>query len=201
MQKIFATLAILTLAACGSAAQTGPRTTNPPLIDAQKPKPAPPTDAPPPSEGATTDVSGATLTLRGIDFQLTMTKAPWQVWNAQSGGSRIFFVRQDVPATMMIIAVKKAGTDAKGMTEEAEKQAKAGGLTIVQPTAAESPTRWAFVADGLEGGNPARTYAAVVQHPTTKDAYLVFIAACDPKNADAFFKDVRAVADSVSPIK
>ena len=198
MQKILATLAITLMAACGSAAQTGPRTSNPPV--AQAPKAEPPAEAQP-APPETTDVSGATVTLRGVDFQLTMTKAPWKVANGQGGGSSIVFIRPDIPASMMIIAIKKPGTDAKGVIEEAQRQAKSGGLAIVEAPTDEGAGRWAFIADGQEGGKPVRTYAAAVPHPVTKDAYLVFIAACDPKDADAFLKDVRAVEDTVGPIK
>jgi hypothetical protein len=195
MRSILATLAIMTMAACGSAAQTGPKTSNPPLAK----EPAPKTDdAPKPVE-----IDGLTLKVNALDFQMTMTAAPWSgKLDAQQDGSlRLVFMRKDVQAVMLVIPIKAEKETAKSIAESQLKAAQGQNLTA-SALADEGNGRYAFTADSAAGDpNPTRTYFGVLPHPALKDAFLILVATSDPKDSDAFLKEVRTIADSIGPIK
>lgn len=196
MQKIFAALAILTMAACGSAAQTGPKTSNPPLAKERTPK----TDD---GKKPPVELDGLTLKVHTLDFQMTMTAAPWngKIDPQQNGSLRLFFIRKDIHAVMGVIPVRAEKETAQSIAESEIKAAWGRGLPP-SPLAAEGNGRSAFTVDSAAGApNPTRTYFGVMKHPVIKDAFLIFVATCEPKDADAFLEEVRTIADSVGPIK
>lgn len=195
MQRILATIAILAMAACGSAAQTGPKTTNPPLTADQKAKTG---GVKPPIE-----VAGRTLKVNVLDFQMTMSESAWSgKLDQQEGGSiRLIFQRKDTGAVLLVIPVKAENETPQSIAESQVKAAQGQGLS---PTAAtdEGHGRYAFTVDSAATDpTPTRTYFSAMKHPTIKDAYLLFVATSAQKDSDAFLKEVRAMADSVSPIQ
>lgn len=196
MQKIFATLAIMFMAACGSAAQTGPKTSNPPL--AKQPAPADDGAQKPPVE-----IDGLTLKVNALDFQMTMTAAAWsgKLDPQQNGSLRLVFMRKDIQAVMLVIPIRADKETAKSIAENQLKAAQGQNLTV-SALATEGNGRYAFTADSAAGdADPTRTYFGVMPHPQVNDAYLIFVATSAPKDSDAFLKEVRTIADSVGPIK
>lgn len=196
MRMILATLAIMLMAACGSAAQTGPKTSNPPLAA----QPAPKTDD---AEKPPIEIDGLTLKVNVLDFQMTMTAAAWsgKLDPQQGGGLRLVFIRKDIHAVMIVIPVSAENETAKSIAESQLKVAQSQGLTV-SALATEGNGRSAFTADSAANDpDPTRTYFGVMAHPVIKDGYLVILATTDPKTSDAFLKEVRTIADSIGPIK
>jgi hypothetical protein len=198
MQRILATIAILAMAACGSAAQTGPKTTNPPLTTEQKVKDG---GQKPPMQN-----DGLKLMVNILSFQLTMTPSPWTgdlLKNQGEDGKvtlRLVLQRKDTGAVMLIIPIKAENETAKSIAESQLKAAQDQGLAA-SALADEGKGRYAFTIDSAAtDAKPTKTYFSVLPHPSTKDAFLIVVATTEPKDADAFFKDVRTIADSIGPI-
>jgi hypothetical protein len=197
MQKFLAAFAILTMAACGAPAQTGPKTTNPPLTADQKA--AHDTDKKPPQ----VEVVGRTLKVHVLSFQMTMTPDEWsgKIDPQPNGTLRLAFLRKDLHAVLVIIPVLAPKETVQSIVEHQLKGSKDEGLTV-SAIVAENNGRLAFTAEtAANDPEPVTNYLGVMPHPTIKDAFLIIVATCAPKDADAFLKDVRTVADTIGPIQ
>jgi len=196
MQKILATLAIMILAACGSAAQTGPKTSNPPLAK----EPAPKTDdaQKPPMER-----DGLTLKFTHLAFQITMTPSPWKgnYTEDPNNGAQIAFERDDLSSVLLIMPVAAKNLSAQGLADDQHQKAMKDASLTVGAVTAENGGRYAFTIDRMADGVAHRTYLAVTPHPSLPDAYIVGVAEGTTSTSDAFLKEVRTVLDSISPIK
>ena len=196
MQKFLASFAIMTMAACGSAAQTGPKTTNPPLTADQKA--AHDTDKKPQVE-----VVGRTLKVHALSFQMTMSAEAWSgKLDPQPNGSvRLAFLRKDINAVLVVIPIMAPNETAQSIAESQLKNSQGQGLTV-SAIVTENNGRVAFTAEtAANDPDPVMNYLGVMPHPTIKDAFLVIVATCAPKDADAYLKDVRSIADTIGPIQ
>ena len=194
MTKILALLMVITLAACGSASTAGPKTSNPPLKkEPPKAKPAP--------GGDEVEVEGFTLKIKSLEFQITMTTAPWQGKSARSndGQLQVILERPDLEGMLFLGAIR-AQTDAKGIVEAHQAALTQKGLANVSAVEAENGGRYAFTADATEDGKTSRVYVSAIPHPKASGAYVLAMAFVPVANADAFLKDVRASLDTIAPL-
>lgn len=200
MQKILATTLILLMAACGSASQTGPKTSNPPLTAGQRPKapkPDAPKDEPPPIEQ-----DGLTLKFNHLGFKITMTPSAWKGHYSEDPkeGARIAFDRDDLTSVLLIIPVVAKDTDAKAIADDQHDKAAKDATLTVSAVSVESGGRYVFTIDRVQDGVPHRTYLAVTAHPSISDAYIIGVAEGTTSTSDAFLKEVRAVLDSIASL-
>jgi hypothetical protein len=197
MQRFLATTLILTMAACGSATQTGPKTTNPPLTADQRAAHDPNPKKPP------VEVVGLTLKVHALSFQMTMTPDAWsgKIDPQENGSSRLVFLRKDPHGIMVIIPIVAEKESAQSIAESQLKNSQTQGHAVSALTA-ENKGRYAFTAESpATDPEPVTNYLGVMPHPTIKDAYLVIIGTCAPKDANVFLKDVRTIADTIGPIQ
>lgn len=196
MQRFLAALAALTLAACGSAAQNAPNTTNPPLTADQKA--AHDKDTKPQVE-----VIGRTLKVHVLSFQVMMTPDAWsgKLDPQQNGSLRLVFLRKELNAVLVIIPVMAEKETAQSIAESQLKGSKDQKLTV-SAIVNENNGRLAFTSEtAANDPEPVANYLGAMPHPTIKGAFLVVVATCAPKDADAYFKDIRTIADTIGPIQ
>lgn len=199
MQKLLATTLILLMAACGSASQTGPKTTNPPLTAGQRPKAAKPDT--PTREKPPLERDGLTLKFNHLAFQITMTPAAWKGhYEEGKDGTRIAFERADVSSVFLLIPIAAPNSSAKAIADDQHDKAVQNPDLTVGAVAAEPGGRYAFVIDRIDDGVPHRTYLAVSPHPSLPDAYIVGVAEGTTSTSDAFLKEVRMVLDSIKAL-
>jgi len=197
MHKVFATLAFLILADCGSAQKTGPTTTNPPLTSDQLTQHAPKKK----SDGVVQD--GSVVSFKDLMFKMTLTNSPWSgnLEPQQDGTLRVVMWRSDYKADLQIVPMAAENVTAEQIAEDQRKGAEKDGLT---PTAvaSEGHGRYAFTVDSA---NPpestTRIYLAVMPHPSIKDGYLLLHGKTDPMRADGFIAEIRAIADSIQALQ
>jgi len=201
MTRTVAMLLALTLAACGSASQAGPKTSNPPLKTAA-PKPDPKPD---PAETKPMDVEGRTLKLNQMEIRITLSQGA--SWKAGAGldGEGVAHVELKCPdweAQMDMYGAGVPDADAKKVAGILQTMmASDANLTNVSPPTDEGHGRWAMTVDYTLDGKAMRGYAAVMAHPSKPDVYLLASAFAPAADADAFLKELRATLDTVAPLK
>ncbi len=200
MLKIIVAFAVLSMAACGSASQAGPKPAAPaPTVQQQPPSPE--------AVQGPVDLSGKLLMISGeglAGFRMRLTPSPWrgQFSPPQPNGVRMLLLeRTDLHALLAIMPYADDGTDARRLAVQARTALIAEGAIDITEIESEPFGRYAFMADGMANGQPARVYIAIVPHPTSGGIYLIFKAISSTAVSDEFLKDVRSIADSIGPLK
>ncbi len=195
MTRTVAMLLAVMLAACGSASQAGPKTSNPP------PKKAPPAAKAEPSDDLVVQ-EGMTLKFPKLAFKMTMTKAPWKgnVSQDKDGSIQIAFEREDLSSVLLLMPIAAPGVNAQAIADNQHQLAGKDASLTSSAVAAESGGRYAFTIDRTVDGVPHRTYLAVLPHPSVPDAYLVAVGEGLTSTSDAFLTDVRAVLATGAPL-
>lgn len=196
MTRTVALLLAVMLAACGSASQAGPKTSNPPL----KPKAEPPAKTDPGEDLVVQE--GLTLKFPKLAFKMTMTKAPWKgnITQDKDGSIQIAFEREDLESILLLMPIAGPGVNAQMIAENQHQLASKDATLTSSAVVAETGGRWAFTIDRTVDGVGHRTYLAVLPHPSIPDAYLVAVGEGKAATSDAFLKEVRAVLDTVAPL-
>ena len=199
MTRTVAMLLALTVAACGSASQAGPKTSNPPMKpEPPKAKPADPAEKPP------MEAEGRTLKLNQMEIRVTLSGGA--AWKAGAGldaeGTAHLALRcEDWEAQMDMYGTVVPDADAKKVAGILQTMmANDANLSNVSVPADEGHGRWALTLDFTANGKAMRGYAAVMAHPSKPDVYLLASAFAPAANADAFLKELRATLDTVAKL-
>jgi|GEM_PF-2254970 len=199
MTRTVAMLLALTLAACGSASQAGPKTSNPPMKPEPKPDPKPD-----PAEKAPMEIEGRTLKLNQMEIRVTLSGGA--SWKAGAGldaeGTAHLALRcEDWEAQMDMYGTLVPDADAKKVAGILQTMmANDANLSNVSVPSDEGHGRWALTLDFTANGKAMRGYAAVMAHPSKPDVYLLTSAFAPAANADAFLKELRATLDTVAKL-
>ena len=199
MTRTVAMLLALTVAACGSASQAGPKTSNPPMKPEPKPDPKPD-----PAEKAPMEIEGRTLKLNQMEIRVTLSGGA--AWKAGAGldaeGTAHLALRcEDWEAQMDMYGTLVPDADAKKVAGILQTMmANDANLSNVSVPSDEGHGRWALTLDFTANGKAMRGYAAVMAHPSKPDVYLLASAFAPAANADAFLKELRATLDTVAKL-
>jgi hypothetical protein len=198
MTKTVAMLLALILAACGSASQAGPKTSNPPLKPKAEPKPDP-------AETKPMEIEGRTLKLNQMQIRITLSDgAAWKAGAGldAEGTAHLALKCPDWEAQMDMYGTGVPDADAQKVAGILQTMmASDANLSNVSVPADEGHGRWAMALDFTADGKAMRGYAAVMPHPSKPDVYLLVSAFAPAATADAFLKEVRATLDTVAPLK
>jgi len=198
MTRTVAMLLALTVAACGSASQAGPKTSNPPLKPKAEPKPDP-------AEKPPMEIEGRTLKLNQLEIRITLSDGA--AWRARAnldaeGTAHLTLLGPDLEAQMDMYGTAVPDADAQKVAGILQTMmASDANLSNVTLPTDEGHGRWAMTLDFTADGKAMRGYAAVMAHPSRPGVYLLVSAFVPASNADAFLKELRATLDTVAPLK
>jgi len=200
MTKTVAILLAVTLAACGSASQAGPKTSNPPLDPAKTAK-----KAPDPAKRPAVEVEGLTVKFNALGFKITLPSDAWsgKALPQQDGSMQLLFLRQDLPIMMFLQPVTSEDMDLKGVAEAVHKDAE-GSLPAgsVGPLTREANGRWSFTAEAAkQDGTKIKGYLAVQEIGSGKKRYLISNTLMPADAYDANIAEPVSILDSVAPLQ
>lgn len=197
MTRIIAMLLAVTLAACGSASQAGPKTSNPPLKADPAPKPDP--AAKPPVEE-----DGLLIKFNIFGFSLTLSNDQWagKGQKGADGNLYILFSRKDAKLMLLMLPVGIPGTDAKSIAEDQQKTFAGDATNTVSPVEQEANGRWRFtLVSKADDGTIGKGRMSVQPLPGGKpDRYLFALVMAPEAEYDKLIGEAMSLLDSLKAL-
>ena len=199
MMRILAVLLAFTLAACGSAAASGPKTSNPPLKQDQKIAKTPDT-----AEKPAVEQDGATLKFNALGFKLTLPGNGWQgkPLPQDAGSMQFMLFLPHVPVAVFLRPVSSDDLDLKAIAEALHKYI-AGSLPAGATGAlAQEPSgRWSFTSEeSKDDGTKIKVYQGVQEIGSGQKRYLLYAVIAPADAYDANIAGPMSMLDSVAPL-